>query len=135
MTPNQPDSEKFVGFFIKDKDSLEKAGKVMLEKTNAESVLITLGGDGMALFEKNGNFEKIPVFNKTDVFDVTGAGDTVVATYTLAMASGLSKKNAAILGNLAASIVIRYFGCATTTIPVLKSTLEKMDINNCTIKA
>lgn len=129
MTPNQPDSEKFVGFFIKDKESLIKAGKEMLAKTNAESALITLGGDGMALFEKNGNYEKIPVFNKTDVFDVTGAGDTVVATYTLAMAAGFSKKNAAILGNLAASIVIRYFGCATTTIPVLKSTLEKMDMN------
>ncbi len=130
MTPNQPDSEKFVGFFIKDEESLKKAGKEMLSKTNAESVLITLGGDGMALFEKNGNFVKIPVFNKTDVFDVTGAGDTVVATYTLAMAAGLSKKNAAILGNLAASIVIRYFGCATTSIPVLKTTIEKMDFNN-----
>lgn len=127
MTPNQPDSEKFVGFFIKDKESLEKAGKEMLAKTNAESALITLGGDGMALFEKNGNFVKVPVFNKTDVFDVTGAGDTVVATYTLAMAAGLSKKNAAIISNLAASIVVRHFGCATTTIDVLKTTLEKLD--------
>lgn len=135
MTPNQPDSEKFVGFFIKDAETLEKAGKEMLAKTNAESALITLGGDGMALFEKNGNYEKVPVFNKTDVFDVTGAGDTVVATYTLAMAAGFSKKNAAILGNLAASIVIRYFGCATTTVSVLKETLSKMDFNTCTIKA
>ncbi len=135
MTPNQPDSEKFVGFFIKDQTTLKKAGEEMLAKTNAQSALITLGGDGMALFEKNGNFEKIPVFNKTDVFDVTGAGDTVVATYTLAMAAGLTKKDAAILGNLAASIVIRYFGCATTTIPVLKETLRKMDFNSCKINA
>ena len=112
MTPNQPDTEKYVGFFIKDEQTLKQAGKVMLEKTNADSVLITLGGDGMALFEKNGNYEKIPVFNKTDVFDVTGAGDTVVATYTLGLAAGMSKKNAAILGNLAASIVIRSFGCS-----------------------
>ena len=133
MTPNQPDTEKYVGFFIKDMETLEKAGKDMLAKTNADSVLITLGGDGMALFEKNGNFEKVPVFNKTDVFDVTGAGDTVVATFTLAIAAGLSKKNAAILGNLAASIVIRYFGCATTTIPVLKETLSKMDMDTYTI--
>ena len=134
MTPNQPDTEKFVGFFIKDKESLEKAGKEMLNKTKAESVLITLGGDGMALFEKDGSYEKIPVFNKTDVFDVTGAGDTVVATYTLAMAAGFSKKNAAILGNLAASIVIRYFGCATTTIETLKSVLDKMDMQSFKIK-
>lgn len=135
MTPNQPDSENFVGFFIKDKETLERAGKEMLAKTNADSALITLGGDGMALFEKDGRFEKIPVFNKTDVFDVTGAGDTVVATYTLAMATGMSKKNAAIIGNLAASIVIRYFGCATTTPEVLKSALEKMDMETYTIKA
>ena len=134
MTPNQPDTEKFVGFFIKDKETLEKAGKVMLDKTNAESVLITLGGDGMALFEKNGNFSKIPVFNKTDVFDVTGAGDTVVATYTLAMASGMNKKNSAVLGNLAASIVIRYFGCATTSVPVLKEAVTKMDFDTFTLK-
>ena len=134
MTPNQPDSEKFVGFFIKDNETLEKAGKELLNKTNADSALITLGGDGMALFEKNGNFVKVPVFNKTDVFDVTGAGDTVVATYTLALAAGFSKKDAAILGNLAASIVIRYFGCATTTVDVLKSVLEKMDFNSFTIR-
>ena len=91
MTPNQPDSEKFVGFFIKDNQTLERAGKVLLDKTNAESALITLGGDGMALFEDNGNFVKVPVFNKTDVFDVTGAGDTVSAAYTLALAAGFSK--------------------------------------------
>ncbi len=134
MTPNQPDSEKFVGFFIKDTETLEKAGKELINKTNADSALITLGGDGMALFEKNGSFVKIPVFNKTDVFDVTGAGDTVVATYTLALAAGLSKKDAAIIGNLAASIVIRYFGCATTTVNVLKSVLEKMDFKSFTIR-
>ena len=129
MTPNQPDTEKFVGFFIKDKESLEKAGKVMLNTTKADSVLITLGGDGMALFEKNGSFVKVPVFNKTDVFDVTGAGDTVVATFTLAMAAGFSKKDAATIGNLAASIVIRYFGCATTTVDVIKNALQKIDFN------
>ncbi len=134
MTPNQPDSEKFAGFFIKDNETLQKAGKEILNRTNAESVLITLGGDGMALFEKNGNFIKVPVFNKTDVFDVTGAGDTVVAVYTLAMAAGLSKKNAAVLGNLAASIVIRYFGCAVTDISILKSTVEKMDFDKFSLE-
>lgn len=135
MTPNQPDSEKFVGFAVKDTQTLEKAGRVMLEKTNAESALITLGGDGMALFEKGGNFVKVPVFNKTDVFDVTGAGDTVSAAYTLALAAGFSKMNAAIIGNIAASIVIRYFGCATTTIPVLRAAIENMDTDTYTIKA
>ncbi len=134
MTPNQPDSENFSGVIIKDRETLKKAGKEILSKTNAESVLITLGNEGMALFERNGNYAKIPVFNKKDVFDVTGAGDTVVAVYTLAMAAGLSKKNAAVLGNFAAGIVIRYFGCATTTIPILKSTIEKTDFNVFKVK-
>lgn len=132
MTPNQPDSEKFVGFSITNEETLKKAGDEMLKKTNAESALITLGGDGMALFEKDGNFVKVPVFNKTDVFDVTGAGDTVVAAFTLAMAAGFTKKEAAVIGNLAASIVIRYFGCATTTVSVLKSMLQKMDFGSYT---
>lgn len=132
MTPNQPDSEKFVGFSIINEETLKKAGDEMLKKTNAESALITLGGDGMALFEKDGNFVKVPVFNKTDVFDVTGAGDTVVAAFTLAMAAGFTKKEAAVIGNLAASIVIRYFGCATTTVSVLKSMLQKMDFGSYT---
>ncbi len=132
MTPNQPDSEKFVGFSITNEETLKKAGDEMLKKTNAESALITLGGDGMALFEKDGNFVKVPVFNKTDVFDVTGAGDTVVAAFTLAMAAGFAKKDSAVIGNLAASIVIRYFGCATTTVSVLKSMLQKMDFGSYT---
>ena len=134
MTPNQPDSEKAAGILIKDEESLKKAGNILLDKTNADAVLITLGGDGMALFEKDGSYNKVPVFNKTDVFDVTGAGDTVVAAYTLAMAAGLSKKNAAFIGNLAASIVIRYFGCATTTVDILKDTLTKMDNDTYTIR-
>ena len=132
MTPNQPDSEKFVGFSITNEETLKKVGEEMLKKTNAESALITLGGDGMALFEKDGNFVKVPVFNKTDVFDVTGAGDTVVAAFTLAMAAGFAKKDSAVIGNLAASIVIRYFGCATTTVSVLKSMLQKMDFGSYT---
>ena len=130
MTPNKPDSESFSGVVIRDENSLKKAGNVMLERTKAESVLITLGDEGMALFENSGNYTQIPVFNKTDVFDVTGAGDTVVATYTLALACGLSKKNAAILGNMAASIVIRYFGCATTTPDDLISAVDKLNFQN-----
>lgn len=127
MTPNQPDTEKFAGFFIKDEDSLKRAGEKLIKEADSELMLITRGGDGMAVFEKNGQFSPIPVFNKTDVFDVTGAGDTVVATFTLALAAGLSPKHAAIIGNLAASIVIRTFGCATTNIKELIKTANKIN--------
>lgn len=127
MTPNQPDTEKFVGFFIKDEDSLVNAGKKLISEAESELMLITRGGDGMTVFEKNGTYHPIPVFNKTDVFDVTGAGDTVVATFTLGLAAGLTPKNAAIIGNLAASIVIRSFGCATTNVKELLKTAEKIN--------
>ncbi len=68
----------------------------------------------------------IPPFNKTDVFDVTGAGDTVVAAMTLALCVGASGWEAAVLGNLAASIVVRQFGTATTTTEEMKEALKAM---------
>ncbi len=134
LTPNQPDSEKSVGYFIRDEKTLEQAGRDLLEKTEAQVLLITRGGDGMAVFDRHGRRDDVPVFNKTNVFDVTGAGDTVVATFTLALASGAEPKYAAIIGNLAASIVIRSFGCATTSIEEILKNLKKLDMENFVIK-
>lgn len=68
---------------------------------------------------------KIPVFNRSKVFDVTGAGDTVTAIYTLGLAIGAEPVYAAVIGNIAASIVIKQFGCATTTVDEILETLEK----------
>ena len=132
FTPNQPDSEKFVGYFIKDDTTLAKAGNDILSRLEADSILITRGGEGMAVFEKGKLMQKIPVFNKKEVFDVTGAGDTVVASFSLALAAGFSTLEAAIVGNLAASIVVKYFGCATTTIEELENTIDSIKpvINN-----
>lgn len=122
LTPNQPDAQRYVGYEITE-DTINKAGADLLEKTNAEIILITRGGDGMAVFAKGKEAVKIPAFNKTKVFDVTGAGDTVVASFTLALAAGATPVEAMVIGNLAASIVIRHFGCATTTQKELKSKL------------
>lgn len=129
MTPNQPDTEKFVGYFIKDEETLLKAGKDIITDTNAQMVLVTRGDKGMVLFEKNEKVSKIPVFNKKDVFDVTGAGDTVIAAFTLALAAGFEPKYAAVIGNIAASIVIRHFGCATTTVEEIAENLKMMDMD------
>ena len=126
ITPNQPDTEQQVGFFIKDDETLKKAGEKLLNELKVEKVLLTRGENGMALFEKTENeiiYKKIAAFNKKEVFDVTGAGDTVVATFTLALCAGLSGEIAMYIGNLAASIVIRYFGCHTVTIENLKEEL------------
>lgn len=125
MTPNLPDTQKYVGFEVKSQDDLKHAGQKLLKDTNADFVLVTCGSDGMAVFEKNDVFTKIPVFNKSEVFDVTGAGDTVTAVYTLALASGAEPVYAAIIGNVAASIVVRQFGCATTTIEEIKEVIEQ----------
>lgn len=136
LTPNQPDSEKAVGYFIKDQSTLNSAGADILDLTDAQVLLLTRGGEGMAVFEKDKTTHTdVPVFNKTDVFDVTGAGDTVVASFTLALAAGAPPKYAAIIGNIAASIVIRSFGCATTSISELKASLNKMNMDNYIIKA
>lgn len=126
MTPNLPDTQKSVGFFINGEEDLKLAGDKLLNETNARSILITCGADGMFVARPNGNYTKIPVFNKSEVFDVTGAGDTVTAVYTLALAADADPAYAAIIGNIAASIVVRQFGCATTTVNEILDAVEKL---------
>ena len=115
LTPNQPDAEKAVGYEINSKQDAIRAGKDLLKITNSDMMLLTRGDEGMMVFYDDEKYYNIPAFNKTDVFDVTGAGDTVVAAFTLALAAGATPRQAAIIGNLAASIVIRQYGCATTS--------------------
>mgnify|MGYP002855980737 CR=1 FL=1 len=131
MTPNLPDTQKHVGYYLRDKADFLMAGGKLIKETDAESVLITCGSDGMVVIEKEGKYTHIPVFNKSKVFDVTGAGDTVTATYTLALAAGAEPVYAAIIGNIAAGIVIKQYGCATTTIDeILASIPEKIELEN-----
>ena len=98
----------------------------LLKETKARSILITCGADGMFVTEPNKKYTKIPVFNKSEVFDVTGAGDTVTAVYTLALAAGADSVYAALIGNVAASLVVKQFGCATTTISELLCAVENI---------
>ena len=126
MTPNLPDTQKSVGFSIESEEDLQRAGDKLLDQTNAKSVLITCGADGMFVARGHGNYAKIPVFNKSEVFDVTGAGDTVTAVYTLALAAGADPVYAAIIGNIAASLVVKQFGCATTTVEEILNAVETL---------
>ena len=129
MTPNLPDTQKHVGFYLKDKADHILAGNKLISETNAPAVLITCGDKGMVVIEKGGKYTHIPVFNKSKVFDVTGAGDTVTALYTLALAAGAEPVYAAIIGNIAAGIVVKQFGCATTSIDeIVASIPEKIDL-------
>lgn len=131
FTPNLPEAEKAIGYplvkFAEDKRDLSllrQGGRDLLNLTKAHQVLITRGEDGMSLFHKDGNEFHIPAFNRTDVFDVTGAGDTVVAALTLGLILGATPWEASVLGNLAASIVVRQFGTATTTPDEMKVALQ-----------
>ncbi len=149
FTPNLPEAEKAVGYPIKDQETLYQAGYDLLKLTQASRILLTRGEDGMSLFEWRNlehpdgqiypeeveakNYIKnaiqswqIPAFNRTDVFDVTGAGDTVAAGLTLGLCVGASFWEASVLGNLAASLVVRQFGTATTTTAQMKETLRSL---------
>lgn len=114
ITPNQPDAEKTLGYKIKNDEDLKKAGIELMSKLNTERVLLTRGAKGMALFSKKDDVKLIPAFNLSEVFDVTGAGDTVAASYALGLAVGATDYEAALIGNLAASLVVKKYGTATT---------------------
>lgn len=126
FTPNLPEAEQAVGYAIKDPQTLTQAGQDLLKLTQAQQILITRGEQGMSLFDRNGTEQHIPAFNRTDVFDVTGAGDTVVAALTLGLTAGASFWEAAVLGNVAASIVVRQFGTTTTTPSEMKAALQAL---------
>ncbi|PSP18469.1 MAG: D-glycero-beta-D-manno-heptose-7-phosphate kinase [Cyanobacteria bacterium QS_8_64_29] len=123
FTPNLPEAERAAGHAIADAGDLERAGQALLQLTQAQGLLITRGESGMSAFERSGAAWHLPALNRADVFDVTGAGDTVVAALTLALSAGASLWEAAVLGNLAASVVVRKFGTATATVAEMQAAL------------
>jgi rfaE bifunctional protein kinase chain/domain len=122
ITPNKREAERASGLTIADDESLVRAGNKLLEKTGAEHILITRGEVGMTLVEK-GHYFHLPTLAR-EVFDVTGAGDTVIATLTLAVAAGATVREAADLANHAAGIVVGKVGTASATTEELRASLE-----------
>jgi rfaE bifunctional protein kinase chain/domain len=112
---NESEAAAAIGYKILDEQQIIFAGQTILEKLDAQAVLLTRGPDGMTLFERSGHYTHIPVTNKSEVYDVTGAGDTVVAASILALAAGAAYLEAAQLANYAAGVVVRKPGTATTT--------------------
>lgn len=115
LTPNQPEAEATLGRRIHDRETLEAAGRELLDRTNAQGLLITRGSEGMSLFERNQPPLHLPAFYHGEVADPTGAGDTVAATFTLALTAGGTQTEAATLANIAAGLVIQRLGNATNT--------------------
>ena len=114
ITPNHHEAANAVGMKIKDESSLVKIGKALLNRLKCEAALMTLGENGMQLFEKSGRITCIPTVAQ-DVFDVSGAGDTVIGAFTLALAAGASMTEAAHISNFAAGIVVGKVGIAVVT--------------------
>jgi rfaE bifunctional protein kinase chain/domain len=115
-TPNESEVEQVLGLRINDNlRTLERAGRTLLERTRMAAVLITRGSRGMALFQPEVPTVHIPIFGSDQIADVTGAGDTVMATMTLALAAGASFEEAARLANYAGGLVVMKRGTATVS--------------------
>jgi len=128
ITPNNHEASRSVGFEIKDDASLKRAGLALLKKVNCKIALITLGENGMAVFQKAKPVVHIPTVAQ-EVFDVSGAGDTVIAAYTLSLAAGADPVVSAYIANCAAGIVVGKVGIAVVTpdelLDRIKRELEK----------
>jgi D-beta-D-heptose 7-phosphate kinase/D-beta-D-heptose 1-phosphate adenosyltransferase len=125
LTPNSSEAERFTGIAIRSEAELEEAARAILAEIECEAVLITRGEQGMSLFERGRSPVHIPTAAR-EVFDVSGAGDTVIGTAALALATGLSLPRAAELANRAAGIVVGKLGTAT----VLPEELLQSTVNS-----
>ena len=110
---------------LKGADDIIEAARNLLLELRADGVLVTRGELGMILVQKNGEVDNIPVTDKSEVYDVSGAGDTCVATVILALAAGITPRDAARLSNYASGIAVRKLGTATVSAEELQRTIER----------
>lgn len=115
ITPNLPEAESATGLRLDSDASVDRAGELLLEKLECRAVLLTLGRGGMRLFRPEQDPHHVAIVGDDEVTDVTGAGDTVIATFAAAIASGLGMTNAMYIANVAAGVVVNKMGCAVAT--------------------
>jgi D-glycero-beta-D-manno-heptose-7-phosphate kinase len=126
-TPNEAELEQLTGMPADDERSVEKAGRQLLERLDARMLLVTRGSRGMALLERDGATTFIPIHGTDEIADVTGAGDTVISTFTLALACGATPLQAATLANVAGGLVVMKRGTATVLPSELRQALSLHD--------
>jgi D-glycero-beta-D-manno-heptose-7-phosphate kinase len=127
LTPNQPEAELSLGMTIKTQAELNEAGQRLLDVCHAQGVLITRGAEGMSLFEAGQPPLHLPIHHlvpASEIVDTNGAGDTVAATFTLALTAGASMSEAAYIANAAAALVVRRLGCASNTPEELMNVIQ-----------
>jgi rfaE bifunctional protein kinase chain/domain len=123
-TPNEAELEQLAGTVVDDERGVEKAGRQLLERLEARLLLVTRGSRGMVLLERDGGSSFIPIHGTDEIADVTGAGDTVISTFTVALATGAAPVDAATLANMAGGIVVMKRGTATVSPAELAQALE-----------
>ncbi len=126
ITPNRHEVEESQHVLIENEKMLIEAGRNLLRELGCSAILITRGEEGMSLFEKNGSITHVPAVAR-EVYDVTGAGDTVTSTLALSLSCGATMKEAAIISNYAAAVVVGKRGTATVTRDELLAVLEKVN--------
>lgn len=114
ITPNHHEAGRALGREFATAADVIRGGKTLVKRFNFKAVLITRGEEGMTLFERTGDVMNIPTKAK-EVYDVTGAGDTVIGIFALAAAAGATLKEAAMIANMAAGVVVGKVGTATVT--------------------
>jgi len=122
-TPNEPEVEALAGVELGDERALEKAGRAVLERLESRFLLITRGSRGMALLEREGPVTFMPIHGSDQIADVTGAGDTVISAFTVALAAGAGAVEAAWLANVAGGVVVMKRGTATVSPQELSESL------------
>ncbi|MBC7262895.1 MAG: bifunctional hydroxymethylpyrimidine kinase/phosphomethylpyrimidine kinase [Chloroflexi bacterium] len=121
---NRGEAEAVVGHTLESEEDYRLAGEMLQRELGAQVVVITRGPEGMSLISAKEGYLHLPAANRTEVFDVTGAGDTVIAVLTQALAGGLDVVSAARLANYAAGLVIRKLGNAVPSIDELSWAIQ-----------
>jgi rfaE bifunctional protein kinase chain/domain len=125
-TPNEPELESaFQTRIATDTRKLEALGQCALQDLGLEALLVTRGKDGLAIFERQRPTQHIPIYGSDTPVDVTGAGDTVIAVFTLAVTAGASYLEAAHLANYAGGIVVMKGRTASLTRSELEAALRR----------
>jgi len=123
--PNEPEVEEACGVRIDNRlEVLHRLGQRILARQKLEALLVTRGRDGMVLFEPRRPPQHMSIFGSDQAVDVTGAGDTVIAAFTLAVAAGMSFLHAAMLANIAGGLVVMKRGTATVTRDEIKEAIR-----------
>jgi rfaE bifunctional protein kinase chain/domain len=123
--PNRKETEEALGIRLHDQGSVEEAGRKLVERLEAENVLLTLGERGMTLVERSGSATHVPTMARK-VADVSGAGDTVISTLTMALAAGATVREASMLANVAGGIVCGEVGIVPIDVNLLQQSVHDL---------